>query len=254
MKVTAAAINLNCGKNFHFKLEKSDDCLIVLFKSRCTVFTEDGYIEAKKGDLILYDKDFCQEYFCGEVEFVHDFIRFLPDENFNINILPKLKINKILSPISAFEFENLIRLATTEFFSNYACKTDSLDLISRLLINKILELSIQNPIGTASKNINSFLELRMDIYSNPQNYNSVTEGAYKTNVSKSHFQALYKSYFGVSFVNDLITARVEKAKSFLKNTDKTVSEIATLCGYLNVEHFIRQFKKETGITPGLYRD
>lgn len=254
MKITAAATNYNCGKNFHFKLEKSDDYLIVLFKSYCTVYTKEGYIKAQKGDLIIYDKDFCQEYFSGEEEFIHDFVRFLPSDDFEERFSLKIIFNKIFTPISSFEFENLIRLATAEFFSANTQKADSLELISKLLINKILESFEIAPGGAVSNKRTAFLELRMDIYNNPQNYKSVEEGANKINISKSHFQALYKTYFGVSFVNDLISARIEKAKLFLKNTDKTVAEIATLCGYLNVEHFIRQFKKETGITPGLYRN
>ena len=72
-------------------------------------------------------------------------------------------------------------------------------------------------------------------------------------LSPSYFQNLYKQFFFISATNDVIRARVAHAKSMLKYSSLKVSEIAEECGYTNVEHFIRQFKKHTGYTPNKYR-
>ena len=39
----------------------------------------------------------------------------------------------------------------------------------------------------------------------------------------------------------------------LKYTSRSVAEIADICGYKSTEHFIRQFAKVTGMTPGAFR-
>ena len=54
-------------------------------------------------------------------------------------------------------------------------------------------------------------------------------------------------------MDDVINARF-MAKEFLLQANYTLTEIAELCGYSNVEHFCRQFKEKTGCTPGEFRN
>jgi YesN/AraC family two-component response regulator len=56
-------------------------------------------------------------------------------------------------------------------------------------------------------------------------------------------------------MNDVICARIDAAKVLLVSSpDTSVTELAEKLGYKNPYHFIRQFKKITGITPGAYRN
>jgi AraC-like DNA-binding protein len=55
-------------------------------------------------------------------------------------------------------------------------------------------------------------------------------------------------------VTDYITdKRLEKAAGLLRNTEKTVGDIAAECGYLDQNYFTRIFKRKFGATPGSYR-
>ena len=72
-------------------------------------------------------------------------------------------------------------------------------------------------------------------------------------LSVPHFQALYKEEFGISCYEDVINARMEKARYYLKNTVLPIKTVAELCGYANDVHFIRQFRQRTGMTAGEYR-
>ena len=54
-------------------------------------------------------------------------------------------------------------------------------------------------------------------------------------------------------VADVIESRIQSACELLSSTNKTFEEISLQCGYKNVEHFIRQFKKSQNITPAKYR-
>lgn len=72
-------------------------------------------------------------------------------------------------------------------------------------------------------------------------------------MSKSNFQHLYKKYFGVAFMQDLINSRIEHAKMLLLNTNLTSTAIAEQCKYKNYAHFARQFKEIVLMTPIPFR-
>ena len=55
-------------------------------------------------------------------------------------------------------------------------------------------------------------------------------------------------------MQDVIKNRIILAKDNLANTDYSIKKIANICGYSNTEHFSRQFKKETGMSPKQYRE
>ena len=56
-----------------------------------------------------------------------------------------------------------------------------------------------------------------------------------------------------TFKQDIIQSRIKRAKYLLRNENNTIKEISDICGYNNEEHFLRQFKKTTGVTPSDYR-
>ncbi len=98
-----------------------------------------------------------------------------------------------------------------------------------------------------------FCEVRNSIYANPLQKKTVSEIAEELNLSVSYFQHIYKELFGVSVIQDIIRSRIEKACHLLSIDQTSISAIAEICGYENVEHFSRQFKEITGFTPSQYK-
>ena len=72
-------------------------------------------------------------------------------------------------------------------------------------------------------------------------------------IKSSHFQHLYKQFFDTTCIQDIIRARIRYAQLYLCISEMTVSSLAAFCGYDNELHFMRQFKKVTGMTPSQYR-
>ncbi len=77
--------------------------------------------------------------------------------------------------------------------------------------------------------------------------------ARELHLSSGYLQALYKTMFGSSCMEDVILQRLKNAQDQLVSTSKSVREIAEDCGYNNVEHFCRQFRKFLGLSPSRYR-
>ena len=75
----------------------------------------------------------------------------------------------------------------------------------------------------------------------------------KFHVSKNYlYSAFHKNYD--STVNNYITnERLRKAKTLLKETNKTVYKIAEEVGIANYTYFCRLFKRKTSLTPTEYR-
>ncbi|MBB3127044.1 AraC family transcriptional regulator of arabinose operon [Paenibacillus rhizosphaerae] len=92
--------------------------------------------------------------------------------------------------------------------------------------------------------------IRTVLYQTPEAKWSVSEMAQRASLSTSRFSAVYKAAFRVSPGRDLIKARVEKARYLLTNQSLSVKQVAEMAGYESECHFIRQFKTETGTTPG----
>lgn len=95
--------------------------------------------------------------------------------------------------------------------------------------------------------------LRREIYLEPQADWNVNETLRRIGISRSHFHRMYRQQFEVSYTEDIILARLDKAQQLLMHTTLQVQEIADQCGYSNVNHFMRQFKERFGVTPSRYR-
>lgn len=82
---------------------------------------------------------------------------------------------------------------------------------------------------------------------------SVADMAERALLSPSRFHAVFQQEFGVAPGRYLLEMRVRHAAELLSSTDWTLAHIASLCGFADVHHFARTFKRLTGNTPGSHR-
>ena len=118
------------------------------------------------------------------------------------------------------------------------------------MFNMLTEKNVPRNSGAYSE---TFSDLRKEMKYSPQNNWSVASAAEKTGLSGSHFQRLYKKHFGISFTEELILFRIDRAKYLLRNTSMPVQQVAEECGYTNCAHFMRQFKERENMSAGQYR-
>lgn len=73
-------------------------------------------------------------------------------------------------------------------------------------------------------------------------------------MSQFHFSRLFKQSLGHSPYQYFIQQRVERAKRFLKQTERSIADIALACGFNSHSHLSKQFRQVTGMTPKAYRE
>ncbi|HEY9661509.1 MAG TPA: helix-turn-helix domain-containing protein, partial [Allocoleopsis sp.] len=72
-------------------------------------------------------------------------------------------------------------------------------------------------------------------------------------MSQFHFSDLFKQSLGITPYQYLLQQRIERAKQLLKESDRSIMDIALLCGFNSHSHLSKQFRQLTGTTPKAYR-
>jgi transcriptional regulator GlxA family with amidase domain len=72
-------------------------------------------------------------------------------------------------------------------------------------------------------------------------------------VSAAHFARSFKDAFGLPPHRYLLTRRIERAKSMLRDTELSIAEIAFATGWKSLGTFGRTFRDVVGESPGDHR-
>lgn len=72
-------------------------------------------------------------------------------------------------------------------------------------------------------------------------------------MSRTAFLSKFKTVTGKSPISLQASYRVQVAKQLLTQTNAPITEISQTVGCYDTSHFIRLFKKKTGLTPSCYR-
>ena len=83
---------------------------------------------------------------------------------------------------------------------------------------------------------------------------SVDQMAKDLYLSRSYLSTKFKKETGMTLSQYMQEQKIEKAKSLLKTTDRSILEIATYLGFSSQGYFQNVFKKCTGMTPKDYRN
>ena len=90
------------------------------------------------------------------------------------------------------------------------------------------------------------------ITENPERTLSIKEMASFAGMSKYDFLRKYSRRYGLTPHSSLTDGRIRKALTLMRKND-SLTDIAQDCGFSDQSHFIRQFKRYTGILPSEYQ-
>ena len=229
-----------------------EDYTVLLFKQPLTVWCQGSPVRTEGCTVLIYDRETPQLYYSDEGDYLHDGVHFSGDE------LPWLVSSLGLPmgypiPVTGVQTLSFIFRDIRACFSQPAPHAaEMLDLYLRILLFRIAD-SRKPENSVTGPYYEQLVQIRQRLYAYPAEQLSVEQQCERLLISPSRFQHLYKEYFGTSYVRDRINGRLELARQLLAQTDDPVASIAEQCGYENSEHFLRQFKKENGISPRKYR-
>lgn len=83
---------------------------------------------------------------------------------------------------------------------------------------------------------------------------SLGEVASRLNLHPNYVSRLLKEHTGQTFLQHLHALRMEKARNLLEHSTLSLAHIAKGVGFENAQQFYKLFKRDTGMTPGEYRD
>ena len=78
---------------------------------------------------------------------------------------------------------------------------------------------------------------------------SIADVAARVGWSADHLRRMFWAVLNASPHQVQMTARLNRARSLLLESDASVSEVASLCGFPNASHFAQTFKREFGVSP-----
>lgn len=104
---------------------------------------------------------------------------------------------------------------------------------------------------TSSAIVNEVKKYIQNHYNEELSLSSLAE---KVFINPKYLSDLFKKETGTTITAYLVYVRMENAKQLLKQLKYKIYEVAELVGYKSPKHFIKIFKRETGMTPSEYRN
>ena len=217
-----------------------------------------GIVVAISGDSTFIFKDGTeQKIYAGQAALFSDKAKYivtnknqLPFEHYTINFTlspnSSFKSDVLIKPVNFTDFsekcERLLNLWNSgEPMSGLRCMAVLYELIADVLENNLITNIGENAYHTVLPAIHY-------IDNNFSSEISISTLSKLRVMSDTNFRRVFKAVCGISPIQYLINVRIRRAKEFLNN-NYSAKEVARLCGFKDVEHFCRTFKKRTGVTP-----
>lgn len=176
-------------------------------------------------------KDKCSEYFNNELKIFYD--KSIPAE---AEIVGCVKDICALMEQRSYSYELDV-------------KGRLIGLYSRIISNKLFEKE-PSPSLTPDNNLLSAITY---IHNNFSDKLYARELAGITGYSVTYFEKFFREQVGMTPSEYIMMYRLNTAGELLRETNKSITEIAHACGFNNVSFFIREFKKDYSVTPNKYR-
>lgn len=255
MEVINVGYNYSHNKEFEINRPNGTDYYVLLLLKTSAIFNiNNEKFVAQKGSLLIYDIGIPQHYSANNETYTNDWFHFKMDNDFNFFSKLNIPFNTILNLPEPKIISALIKNMSIEKHSNSIYSDETLDCLLKILLMKVSQMiSVTGRKQISNPHYQQFVNLRSKIYNSPYIKWNITDLANKFNLSPFYFQHLYKEFFNIACISDVIASRIEFAKYNLMNTNFSIKYIAHICGYDNEVHFMRQFKKQVGITPSEYR-
>lgn len=221
--------------------------LLLIVRTEAKFLIDEEWQDIDPGTIFLYKPGQKHRYCAKAQKYIDDWAHIKCDTFLLGEHFPYGKPIQVNDPESYYA---LIYMLCQEYFG---VKSNGKIVIHHLLMALLQKIQGENELAKFPPLYYDISKIRKRIYNHPEYQWSVSKIAKELNISKAYLQRIYQKFYGTTCMNDVIDSRIQSASELLLSTNKTLDEVSKLCGYNHTEHFVRQFKKKYGISPGKYR-
>ena len=161
-------------------------------------------------------------------------------------------IDHFLSPTMIILVNQLLNCSFKKDLAKFYIEAKVMELLITAL-DHISGTHVKAPIKLSTYDIERLHEAKEILLADFENKISLMQLAHKVGINDFKLKKGFKFLFGTTVFDYQQSAKMEKALSELKGTDKSVDEIAYSVGYEFVSNFNVAFKKHFGFAPGYLR-
>jgi len=244
-------IRHNWHENAGMKLDRpegSGDFVLLHFLTPVSIWFGGQQVEAGAGSLIVFSPDQGHGFYSSGA-LLHDWMHLTGDVAAALESVG-LKTDTLYQMAQSLQITERVARLEAEFFARNAHWENCIEA----LLNELWITIARQATGAISQPVlretaGHLRELRAEMIQHPEWAWTNEMMARKVNISMSRLYPLYRRMFSISPGRDLILMKIEKAKNMLTQ-GVSVTQVSEMLGYNSTFHFIRQFKQETGVTPG----
>jgi AraC-like DNA-binding protein len=145
-------------------------------------------------------------------------------------------------------FENLWRRALLEQASPRADAVVALHALASQILVALARLPVAPPrINTAARRVGAVAHELADTFYDEW---TLDRAADRAGLSRRRFSELFRAHAGTTFLDHLTTLRLDHAAQLLRAGRHSVTGVAFSCGYRDLSHFYRAFRRRYGCPPG----
>ncbi|MCJ7751033.1 MAG: AraC family transcriptional regulator [Armatimonadetes bacterium] len=230
--------------------------VLLRFYTPMLVQTAAGFVHGEPNDCLLYSPSFPQWFSGRNVGHADDFVHFDGPEVPELIARYRVPLN---TPFRCREVDfipELIAALSRELHGRELFWQHSAGMLLESLLLRLGRLTNEGessditPADLAQADI--LRSIRRQVHERLQEPWTAASMARLSNLSVSRFSVLYRKFFEVSPIEDLIAARLARARVLLANTALSVGEAAEEAGFRNACYFSRLFRRRFGIAPRDY--
>lgn len=244
--------------NIHWHPEPE---LIYVTQGEYEIFDEDGPYVLRAGEICFFpvakahairSLNTVGQYW--SISFSMELIRMSEGHFFQQQFVDRLQSGSLLVP-KKFSSDMPVLPKLTQALEQI-CSSSQEDRFIGIMSFWIHALPVCNQ-GTQAKQINSgHSAVQTCIQYMNTNYASqitLEELAELVHLHPNYLCALFKKHAGTTVFEYLSALRFRRARRLLRQATLSVSQIAELCGFHDIEHFSKRFKTQSGLSPSAYR-
>ena len=233
--------------------------------------TDESEFSFESGDIFLFGTD--ERHWIKKLDCRTDFLnvhfepRFIWSENFGISSgeLIRVFLNRKKNPLNKLDMTKESSMSVKRLIFQMEKELEEKKreheiMLKVHLVNILIEM-IRSFEGQIDENDFSYnaqalhhIERSLKYIDSHLSENiTLEEIANVAHMSKNYFCRIFKKLNGMSPWDYITVKRIDLARRLLSDKDKTVLEVAMLCGFNNTANFNRAFRKVTGKTPSEIR-